>query len=250
MARTVAALLVGFLAAGYAQVAHGQQGLHAPDGGTRETLTSIVVPPLPNAPFSATVQTEWTKYLADGSTQFTQNHRLIARDGLGRVFQERRTFGPKGSPIESQVWRIELAEPSTQTVAYCDTRAHVCELRLYVAPPSTTPPAGPLANARGLVSENLGSRMLNGVDLIGTRETQTLSPLVTGSDHPLTVVKEFWFSRHLGLNVLTTRNDPRSGKEVFTVTDIRQGEPDAALFTLPSDARIVDLRGVPASSIR
>jgi hypothetical protein len=92
--------------------------------------------------------------------------------------------------------------------------------------------------------------MLNGVDLIGTRETQTLSPLVTGSDHPLTVVKEFWFSRHLGLNVLTTRNDPRSGKEVFTVTDIRQGEPDAALFTLPPDARIVDLRGVPASSIR
>jgi hypothetical protein len=250
MARTVAALAVVLLSAGGAVLIHAQQALHAPDGGTRETLTSIVVPPLPNAPFSATVQTEWTKYLADGSTQFTQNHRLIARDGLGRIFQERRTFGPKGSPIESQLWRIELAEPSTRTVAYCDTRTHVCELRPYVAPASTTLPAGPLANVRGLASDNLGSRMLNGLDLIGTRETQTLNPLVIGSDRPITVVKEFWFSPQLGVNVLTTRNDPRSGKEVFTVTDIRRGEPDAALFALPADARVVDLRGVPGPSFR
>jgi hypothetical protein len=197
------------------------------------------------------VQTEWTKYLADGSTQFTQNHRLIARDALGRVFQERRTFGPKGSPIESQLWRIELAEPSTHTVAYCDTRTHVCELRAYVAPPSTAPPAaGRFGNGGGIVSENLGSQTSNGLELIGTRETQTISPLVTGSDRPLVVVKEFWYSRLLGLNVLTTRNDPRSGKEVFTVADVRRGEPDPALFALPADARVVDLRAVPGPSFR
>jgi hypothetical protein len=252
MARAIVAILVVFISAGRAAPTQAQQALHAPDGGTRETLTSIVVPPLPNAPFSATVQTEWTKYLADGSTQFTRNHRLIARDGLGRVFQERRMFGPKGSPIESQLWRIELAEPSTRTVAYCDTRTHVCELRAYVAPPAVTPPAArPFANGSGsFVTENLGSQTLNGLDLIGTRETQTISPLVTGSDRPIVVVKEFWFSRLLGVNVLTTRNDPRSGKEVFTVTDIRRGEPDVSLFALPADARVVDLRGVPVSSIR
>jgi hypothetical protein len=250
MARSIAAVLVVFLSTGYAALTHAQQALHAPDGGTRETLTSIVVPPLPNAPFSATVQTEWTKYLADGATQFTQNHRLIARDGLGRVFQERRTFGPKGSPIGSQVWRTELAEPSTRTVAYCDIRTHVCELHPYAAPALTTPAAGPLGNPPGFVSENLGSQTLNGLDLIGTRETQTLNPLVTGSDRPIVVVKEFWYSRLLGVNVLTTRNDPRSGKEVFTVTDIRRGEPDRALFALPADARVVDLRGVAAASLR
>ena len=50
--------------------------------------------------------------------------------------------------------------------------------------------------------------------------------------------------------MLTTRNDPRSGKEVFTVTDIRLGEPDASLFALPTNARVVDLRGVPTASIR
>ena len=86
--------------------------------------------------------------------------------------------------------------------------------------------------------------------MIGTRETQTLNPLVAGSDRPIVVVKEFWYSLQLGLNVLTTRNDPRSGKEVFTVTDIRLGEPDASLFTLPANASVVDLREDPGSSIR
>ena len=242
MTKTTASLWVLFLSAGVA-VSQAQQSVHAPDGGTRETLTSIAVPPLPNAPFSATVQTEWTKYLADGTTELIQNHRLIARDGLGRVFQERAMLAPKGSPIESQITRTELAEPSTHTVALCETRTHVCELRPYVGPAATAP-AGPHANRPGFVSENLGSQVLNGLDLIGTRETQTLNPLVGGFDRPITVVKEFWYSKQLGLNVLTTRNDPRSGKEVFTVTDIRRGEPDASLFALPAGFRVVDLRAV------
>jgi hypothetical protein len=243
MARRIAVLIVVLLSAGRVALMHAQQAQHAPDGGTREMLTSIAIPPLPNAPFSATVQTEWTKYLADGTTQLIQNHRLIARDGLGRVFQERAMLAPKGNPIESQITRTELAEPSSHTVALCETRTHVCELRPYVGPPATAP-AGPFANRPGFVSENLGSQVLNGLDLIGTRETQTLNPLVGGFDRPITVVKEFWYSKQLGLNVLTTRNDPRSGKEVFTVTDIRQGEPDASLFALPAGFRVVDLRAV------
>jgi len=252
MTRAIAAIFFVFLWAASAVLTHAQQAQHAPDGGTRETIASIAVPPLPNAPFSATVQTEWTKYLADGTTQFIHNHRVIARDSLGRVFQERTTFVPNGSPSDSQVWRTELAEPATHTVAYCDTRSHVCELRPFVLPPSVPPPAaGTVASRSGsFVTENLGSRTLNGLELIGTRETQTMNPLVTGTDRPLVVVKEFWYSRQLGVNVLTTRNDPRSGKEVFTVTDIRLGEPDASLFALPTNASVVDLRGVPSASIR
>jgi hypothetical protein len=243
MTRAIAVTSIVFLWAAGVVLTHAQQAQHAPDGGTREMLQSIAIPPLPSAPFSATVQTEWTKYLADGTTQFIQNHRQIARDSLGRVFQERATFVPKGGPISSQVTRTELAEPSTHTVALCETRTHVCELRPYAGPPATAP-AGPLVNRPGFVSENLGSQILSGVDVVGTRETQTLNPLATGSDHPITIVKEFWYSKQLGLNVSTTRNDPRSGKEVFTVTDIRQGEPDASLFALPASFRVVDFRAV------
>jgi hypothetical protein len=242
---------VMFLLAAQGVLMNAQPAPHAPDGGTRETLTSIAVPPLPNAPFSATVLTEWTKYFADGTTQFIQNHRRIARDSVGRVFQERATFGPKGSAIASQVWRTELAEPSTHTVAYCDSRTHVCELRPYVGPPATTPTtAGSPAPRRGLVTQNLGSQMMEGLNVIGSRETQSISQMVTGSDRPMIIAKEFWYSPQIGLNVFTTRDDPGSGKEVFTVTDIRLGEPDPALFTLPANMSVVDLRGTRSSSNR
>jgi hypothetical protein len=53
-------------------------------------LTSIVVPPLPNAPFSATVNTEWTRSLENGATMIFKNHRLIARDAHGPIFHPAR----------------------------------------------------------------------------------------------------------------------------------------------------------------
>ena len=110
-------------------------------------------------------------------------------------------------------------------------------------------PAGPSPNGTGsLVRENLGTQTINGLELVGTRETQTISSAAAGSDRPLVVVKEFWYSQLLGLNVLTKRVDPRSGTELFTVTDIRQAAPDPGLFTMPADARVVDLR--PAAAPR
>jgi hypothetical protein len=226
-----------------------QAPAHAPDGGTRQILTSIFVPPLPNAPFTANVDTEWTQYLDDGSTRVIKNHRLIARDGLGRVFQERRTFGPDGSPMQSQLTSTELSEPATHTIALCNARTRVCELRFYGAATSAPlQPAGTSPNgSSSLVRDNLGTRDLNGLELVGTRETQTISSALTGSDRPLVVVKEFWYSPLLGVNVLTKRVDPRSGTELFTVTDIRQSEPDPGLFTMPPGVRVVDLRPTGAA---
>ena len=124
---------------------------------------------------------------------------------------------------------------------------HVCELRFYgggtAAAAQTWSSAAPSEKASGpLLREELGFRSVNGLDLVGTRESQPLGLTATGSDRPLAVVKEFWFSKQLGLNVITRRDDPRSGIEAFTVTDIHLSEPDRALFTLPADSKVVDLR--------
>src|SRR5580704_7288697 len=115
------------------RVGYTQAPGHAPDGGVTQTLISIFVPPLPNAPFSATVNTEWTRALESGGTQVIKNHRLIARDARGRVFQERRMLAPDGSPTQSRLLRTELAEAATHTIAVCDPYAHACDLRLYTA---------------------------------------------------------------------------------------------------------------------
>ena len=72
------------------QVPQAPRGSGIPDGGTREVLVSIFIPSLPNAPFTATLNTEWVRFLADGTRITLRNHRLIARDKSGRIFQERR----------------------------------------------------------------------------------------------------------------------------------------------------------------
>jgi hypothetical protein len=85
-------------------------GNHAPDGGTRVTISSIFIPAAKNAPFQATVTLEVTRHLADGSTVVIQNHRLVMRDSQGDIFQERRTLVPQG--VEPQVRSIEISKPS------------------------------------------------------------------------------------------------------------------------------------------
>jgi hypothetical protein len=218
--------------------------VHAPDGDSGvSAIFSIAVPPLPNVPFSATLRTEQTRVLPSGASgMMIGNHRLIARDGVGRVFQERRMFVPAGSPMASQLTQTEIADPSTHTIAVCDPNRHLCDLRIYRGSPAASlPPDGPSSDgASYLTREPLGTQTVNGLETIGTREVLTVA---VNTDHPLSVTKEFWYSPLLGLNLTTKRWDPRIGRvEVFTLTNIRLSEPEPNLFTLPGDARVVDFR--------
>jgi hypothetical protein len=216
---------------------------HAPDGDSGINNTaSIVVLPLPNAPFWATVNTEETSLRPDGSTIVSTNHRLIARDGQGRVFQERRAIAPVGSPMASQLTQTEIANPETRTIALCVPMQHTCELRAYGAMTTwVLPSAGPSSGgASYLTREDLGTLTVSGLEIVGTREV--LSVALT-TDRPLSVTKEFWYAPQLGLNVSTRRWDPRIRRdEAFTVTDIHLTEPDSGLFTLPADAKVIDYR--------
>jgi len=110
--------------------------LRIPDGGTREVLISILIPSLPNAPFTATVNTEWIRQLPDGSTITLKNHRAIARDKAGRIFQERRYLVPDGGKIESAVSQIEISDPVSHELYICVPSEHVCQLELFCAPES------------------------------------------------------------------------------------------------------------------
>jgi hypothetical protein len=225
------------------------QPVHAPDGDSGvSAIFSIAVPPLPNVPFSATVNTEEIRFLPNGLRGMTTtNHRLIARDGLGRVFQERRMFVPAGSRLAPQLTQTEIADPTTRTIAVCDATRHLCDLRVYRGAVAATLPAeGPSADgASYLTREPLGTQSLNGIEMVGTREVLTLG---VNTDRPLPVTKEFWYSPLLGLNLTTKRWDPRIGRvETFTVTDINLAEPDPKLFTLPRDSSVVDFRAPAAA---
>lgn len=227
------------------------QQFYAQDGGTREILESIVVPPKPDAPFSLVLQTEWIKTLSDGGTMTLVNQRRIARDSKGRIYEERWALVPKYGNVKSQMTAIQIADPNRHTLYNCFPQVpnHQCMLSTYTASTNLIykfqgPPTGPLPNNIGsALHEDLGQELIAGLETTGTRDSITYNQGVFGNDQAMTVVREFWYSAPLGINLLSKLSDPRIGTETFTATDLLPSEPDPNLFKLPDGFKVVDQRG-------
>jgi hypothetical protein len=222
---------------------------HARDFGAREMISSIFISPLPNAPFQATVTAEWTKYLPDGSTFTRRNRRLVVRDGKGRIYQERRQLVTGATMRQSMLVRIEISDPVAHTKYFCEPDLSSCELRSYDIPADALV-AQPeeFDTNRPINRVSLGTKVIDGLETNGTRESAALPYDPNSSKTSLEYTKEFWYSKQLGLNLQVTRLDPLHGDQFFTVTDLKLSEPDPRMFVLPATTKITDLRTPPASA--
>jgi hypothetical protein len=81
--------------------------------------------------------------------------------------------------------------------------------------------------------EELGTKMINGVEATGRRSTRIIPAGREGNDQPLTVTSESWMSPELRLLVKSINDDPRNGTSTMELTDIDRNEPDPALFQIP-----------------
>ena len=222
------------------------QVLHGQDGGTSGVMESIFVPPIPDSPFTLTLVTEWSRPLGNGGSFTLANQRRIARDAKGRIYQERWLLVPKGSKIASEMNVVQIVDPGEHTTHNCFVREKTCEIVPYkLSSQSVYEPrigrTGPLPEGNGYQQhEDLGVSNTAGVDTTGYRETTTLNPGVLGNDQPMVTVREFWYSARLGISLSSKVDDPRSGKQVFTVKDLTTSEPDPRLFDVPEGFRILD----------
>ena len=148
------------------------------DGGNREVLESIVIPPIPNAPFFATLATESVKYSADGASMTFVNERHIGRDGQGRIYEERWLLVPKESGIKSSMNWIQIADAKQHTLYNCSPQEHICDLLGYdpaddlFAATLNPQKSHIVQNEKGSQSwEDLGTRNILGFDTVGVRET-------------------------------------------------------------------------------
>jgi hypothetical protein len=212
-----------------------------PDGGVREMLVSILIPSLPNAAFSATVNAKSIRLLPNGA-QITQvNHRKIARDKAGRIFQERRMLVPDDGAHESVITQIEISDPVKHELYICQPEEHVCQLEEF------SPVEGNDASVIGKEPtgpgvEHLGKQTIEGIETSGIRQSVEIPAGKIGNDRVLVATREYWYAPRLGVNLVSTRDDPQYGKQEFRVTEIVLGEPNASLFEPPKDAKILDLR--------
>lgn len=219
------------------------------DGGVSEVLQSIHIPAIPDAPFVATVHAEWVRQLGGGGTVTYVNQRTIVRDRNGRLFEERCALTPKkdaGKPILSM---IQIYDPNKHTGYDCfvlGPRHGTCELRDFhpsAAPAEAAVVTGPIPGNLGFRQhEDLGTREIEGVETIGARDTITWKAGVMGNDEPMRIVREFWHSPQLGINLISILDDPRTGRQTFRLTNVSTGDVDPQYFRLPEGYRVDDRR--------
>ncbi len=220
-----------------------QTPVHAPDGGSFERIQSVSIPPKTGAPFTAIVVTEWTRLLEDGTTTTVKNHRTVARDSVGRVFQERRNFSPNGDKETTTLSTLNYSDPIRHELYACFPNTHTCNVYPYDQPTTarvSTPATVTLPKGDGSITrESLGQSTIDNLEVLGSREITTINPGANGYQHPEPTVKEFWYSPQLEVNLITKRFEPRGGSQNFTLENINLNEPNPNLFVPPANYKLV-----------
>jgi hypothetical protein len=91
-------------------------------------------------------------------------------------------------------------------------------------------------------SESLGKQTIAGVSADGTRISTTIPANAIGNERPLQSTKERWYSPELQIILRSKQTDPRFGEITYEVTQLDRGKPARALFEIPSDYQVRDVR--------
>jgi len=198
------------------------------------------------APYSATAVTERTQVLANGNKIDQKTTASVYRDSQGRTRQEitMGAMGPWAAPRNASPM-IAIHDP-VAGVAYMLDPTKQTAVKHSLAPPraGNRNAQNRRANRQGadanVTTESLGNKMVSGVEAEGTRTTITIPAGSVGNAQAIQIVSEKWYSSALQTVVMWTRSDPRFGTTTYELTNIKQAEPDPALFQVPPDYTMQD----------
>jgi hypothetical protein len=224
------------------------------------------------APYSATITNESIQTLADGTHIVQNSTGTTARDSQGRTRQDTPlpAIGNMSivnaphlvfiiDPVAQTSYTLNMTDKTAQKVSMPGGGAAVSGSAVSGGPSSTkmffiqsggaaTASNPPLVLQNRLIgdeesqvsTEDLGSQTMEGLLVNGVRTTRTIAEGQIGNDKPISVVTEVWTSPDLKTVVYSKRTDPRMGEQTFKLTSIVRAEPDASLFTVPADFKMMD----------
>jgi len=235
--------------------------------------------PVVGAPYTATTNNESVQVLADGNRIVQTSTGMTARDSQGRTRRDAElpaignlaaTNAPHlvfiQDPVAQTSYTLNLTEKTAHKMSLGAGEKLVFEAstagpgeKVFVQMSDKVATAGsgeataiPLPKIVAMDAqkamtehaqinmEDLGTQTMEGVVVTGERTTRTIAAGQIGNEKPITIVTEVWTSPELKTVVMSKRGDPRTGEQAFRLTNIVRAEPDASMFTVPGDFRIVD----------
>lgn len=203
----------------------------------------IFVTPIPDNPFTGTVNVERSFVQKTGEIVKSKTVREIGRDSRGRIFNEVRTLVPASSNESPEVVGVHIYDPETRVTIMVNDRQHTFRKGTVNRPPEAVPPSF-LSASSGLNTlpqnqftkeEDLGNKVIEGLPVHGVRQSQTIPAENNGNGGKGAVITdEYWYSEDLRINLVLKHNDPRTGGVVMTVTGVKRSEPNPARFEIPA----------------
>jgi hypothetical protein len=229
--------------------------------------------PVENEPFSAEIVNELRQQLPDGNRIERRTTGMIARDSRGRVRREQQLAAigpvvPQGDAlmvtISDPVAHVHYSLDAVRKVAVRSRPGRTVPAPIEDASrPAASDKLGPRLTIHAreqsegagipgpgpvdVQTEQLGTKMLDGIAAEGTRSVTSLPAGAIGNLRAIETVSERWYSPELKVVVLSRRADPRFGETVYRLRNIVRTEPDAALFQVPSDYKLEDAKAFPAA---
>jgi hypothetical protein len=204
------------------------------------------------APYSATVVTETTQVMPDGNRIVNKSVALLARDNKGRTRRE-ETLSNLGALATDASRLVFITDPVARAEYVVDLDHHTARVqRLHGAKILTLDQKH--ASAAKVDVQNsthtgatvevkqtaLPDGSLEGVNCERLLETQTIPAGSIGNERPIIITSETCASPDLHLLLMRKRVDPRYGNTIYRLTEIRRTEPDASLFQIPTDFKVIE----------
>ena len=195
------------------------------------------VGPVSAHPISGKETRRTTQTLGDGTELSHADTSYFYRDSSGRVREE----SPNRVVVFDNIGQTEYDMSSakkTYSRSQLSGRENYIAVAVFGGTSYTSTSSDPDYGTRHQPaghSEDLGSQMLNGVYAKHSRVTITIPSGAIGNNREITVTNERWYSDELKVLIKSVNTDPRFGVNTYELTDIKQTEPDPALFRPPAD---------------
>jgi hypothetical protein len=228
-------------------------------------------PVVAGMPYQVDAVTTVAQTLGDG-TQISRRMAARAfRDSAGRVRQEQTVTGLAVLDPAADRQTIVTIHDVVANVTYTldvdakTARRSSIDPRTFAAappPPPPPPPAAPGVKPRlggppapppappRPQAAALGTRMFQGIAIVGEVNRVTIPAGRIGNDRPIEIVDERWTSPDLALLVHARYSDPRTGEVDYQVLRLDRREPSAELFRVPAGFRVVDAPPPPPPAPR
>lgn len=214
--------------------------MHGPgEPGEGKTVTGI--------PLTAQIVVTHENTLADGNRISRTSQTTLYRDSQGRT--RREVTIDAGTPAMASVKHsmIMIHDPVAGKRYMLDPANKTAREMGGPHGPGDHPkhPGGDAVKemlSKNVQRDQLGKKTIDGYEASGEKVTRTIAAGEIGNEKPIEVVSERWFSAELQLPVLLVHTDPMMGTATTKVISVTRGEPDASLFQVPSDYKIVSGR--------